>query len=243
MCKPSTRWIYGDPGFRGLLRTRGIEDLASLSSPSLGAYVTGHRSSWVRRLADEADVYYIKTYDYPTWKSRYRGVGRNTFLAISRPRREQRALTWLAENGFEAPRVRAVVESRVLGIGVGGTLLDGFLVRGVLVTDAWPGVPLSTLLPELDPNGQVAVLESLREFVSRLHASGFRDGNLDLRNILAREHDGTGWRFAKIDSPRFRLVRGRSQDDALASRDWQRLERDLATIGLALPGSTTDRAT
>jgi Lipopolysaccharide kinase (Kdo/WaaP) family len=237
MRKPSTRWIYGDPEFRTWLRGQGLENLAALSAPSLGEFVTGHRSSWVRRLPHGATAYYIKTYDYSTWKSRCRGVGRNTFLRASRPRRERRALNWLAEHGFAAPRVLAEVESRTLRAAAGG-----FLTRAVLVTEAWPGDPLSTLLPELATAArQSSVLVALEEFVAELHAAGFRDGNLDLRNILAR-HEGSTWRFAKIDSPRFVVVRRGTRVDARAIDDWRRLGRDLSELGLSLPASATGRS-
>jgi hypothetical protein len=134
------------------------------------------------------------------------------------------ALAWLIGAGFEAPRVRAVVESRVLGA----------LSRAVLVTEAWPGAPLSTLLPTLPTAQQSDLLAQLNAFVTRLHAAGFRDGNLDLRNLLARP-EGAAWEFAKIDSPRFRIVAPNLRDDVLARADWQRLAGSLREAGLEVP--------
>ncbi len=226
MLKLSTHWIYGDEDFRVRLAECGLSDLAALSSRSLGEHAAGHGTSWVRRWEDGATAYYIKTYNYPTWASRWRGVGRNTFLAESRPQWEQRALAWLANHGFSAPRVRAVIESRILG-----ALAGGFLTRGVLVTEAWDGKPLPNLLKDLPFDQHSEVIERLREFVIRLHTAGFRDRNLNLRNILGRQVDDR-WQFAKIDSPRFRLVTPGPAKDAWAQEDWQRLDLDLEEFAL-----------
>ncbi|MHC4853331.1 MAG: hypothetical protein ACYTF5_15055, partial [Planctomycetota bacterium] len=93
-------WIYVAPGFRERLRRAGLDNLEGLSDRALGEVVTDHPTTWVRRARiDTVDVY-IKTYDYPTWRDRGRGLGRNTALAPSRPAREHAALKWLQSHGF-----------------------------------------------------------------------------------------------------------------------------------------------
>ena len=225
--RSGSRWIYADEGFRSDLLRAGLNDLADVSSPDLGTPVTHHRSSWVRIWKTGSSTYYVKTYDYPTWRDRGRGIGRNTLLAPSRPRREQLALNWLQEHGFGGPRVRGVGESRSLGL----------LRRAVLVTEAWPGAPLADLLPRLDPTRRDQLLGCLTDFVLRLHRAGFRDRNLDLRNLLARTQEG-GWKIVKLDSPRFRIARSSDEKDRLARDDWRRLERSVEEIGLSLARRT-----
>lgn len=227
MFRASTYWICGDKDFQLRMAECGLSDIADLSSPSLGEHVASHATSWVRRWEDGPTAYYIKTYDYPTCTARFRGLGRNTFLAQSRPYREQKALRWLADHGFPVPQVRAVIESRFLR-----ALAGGFLLRGVLVTEAWQGEPLPVVLSSLSPEQCTEVLKPLHEFVTRLHTAGFRDRNMNLRNILARKN-GSGWQFVKIDSPRFRLVTPGPAKDVWTQEDWQRLNQDLASMGLS----------
>lgn len=216
------QWIYVAPGFREQLREAGLSSLERLSDRGLGGVITDQPSTWVRHARIASTDCYVKTYDYPTWRDRARGLGRNTALARSRPARELAALKWLRAHGFEAPAGLAVVEARQLG----------FLRRATLVTAAWPGRPLDQLLPELSDDDRHVLLGELRHLVERLHGAGFRDGNLDLRNLLARRNLGS-WEIAKIDSPRFRLVAAGQTLDRWARQDWQRLRDSLAAAGVA----------
>ena len=93
------------------------------------------------------------------------------------------ALRWLGEHRFPAPPVLAVAEERQLG----------FVRRAVLVTATWPGIALDRLLPTLPELDRRRLAEAVGAFVAALHLAGFRDGNLDLRNLLAAPVDG---RFA-----------------------------------------------
>jgi hypothetical protein len=216
------QWIYVAPGFQEQLREAALLSLAKLSDRGLGEVVTDQPTTWVRHARIGSTDCYIKTYDYPTWRDRFRGLGRNTALARSRPARELAALKWLQAHGFEAPVGLAVGEARRLG----------WLRRATLVTAAWPGRPLDQLLPELSDADRNLLLQELRRLVARLHGAGFRDGNLDLRNLLARRNLGS-WEIAKIDSPRFRLVAAGEALDRWARRDWQRLRDSLAAAGVA----------
>ena len=219
--KAPARWIYEAPGFRRELATAGLEQLAALSTRDLGEVVTDHRSSWVRRVSMGLREIYIKTYDYPTWTDRGRGLARNTALARSRPHREQAALCWLLDHGFPGPEPLVVLESRRLG----------FLRRAVLVTAAWPGQPADQVLAGLPPGDQRKLVAAVTAFLYRLHEAGFRDGNMDLRNLLARQ-ELDGWTLAKIDSPRHRLVAPGAASDRRARQDRERLRRSLRSAGL-----------
>ncbi len=210
--------------FAAALTSAEIGTLRALSSRSLGSVVTNCRSSWVRRHAIDAFTFFAKTYDYPSGKDRWRGIGRTTALAASRAERECRAYAWLAAEGFSCPRVLAWGEHRQ----------RGFLRRALIVTEAWPGKRVDSYLQELPRAEGETLLYAVIDFVERLHRRGFRDRNLDLRNILARPC-GDNWELCKVDSPRFRLVKHTRLDDPLATADWQRLQTSCAEAGHRLP--------
>ena len=65
-----------------------------------------------------------------------------------------------------------------------------------------------------------------------MHDLGFRDRNLDLRNLLLAD-DRSSLAIAKIDSPRHRLVRIGEPNDRLARADWTRLLPQLDAFGIA----------
>jgi len=193
----------------------------NLSDRRRGEVVTDHRSSWVRRMLDGTSTFYVKTYDYPTRRDRLRGAFRTTFLASSRAVREWQALAWLRTHGFPGPKPCGALELR----------RHGWLRRAVLVTESYPGEPMDSLLPTLPGADRDRLLTALEEFVARLHAAGFRDRNLDLRNLLARTTE-RGWELTVIDSPRHRLVAAGPAHDRAACADWNRLQRSLVEVGL-----------
>jgi hypothetical protein len=215
------RAVRSAPGAARALAAAGLDSLAALSSRALGTVVTDRRTSWVRRVDLDAYAIYVKTYDYGTTGGRVRGLFRTTWLAPGRALREWNALHWLRAHGFGAPEPLQVWTDRRLGV----------LRRAVLVTRAHPGRPLSELLPELASAERAALLAALEAFVAALHAAGFRDRNLDARNLLAERAAGS-WSLAKLDSPRHRLVAPGPADDRLARADWQRLADSLAALGL-----------
>jgi hypothetical protein len=135
---------------------------------------------------------------------------------------EAAALAWLQARGFPGPRVAGLVEWRRFGL----------LARALLVTEAWPGVALDTLLPTLSPDSRQHLAHALGRFVGALHRLGFRDRNLDLRNLLAAATADGGFLIAKIDSGRHRLVRPGPPRDRLARADWARLLPQLRPFGL-----------
>jgi hypothetical protein len=141
----------------------------------------------------------------------------------SRAAREFDALTWLAAHTSPAVLPCAVFEQRRCGL----------LVRAILVTLEGPGEPLDQVLPGFDTAARRVLAGALGRFVKRLHELGFRDGNLDLRNLLASRDERGGWQFVKIDSPRFRLRRPGPARDRWASADWHRLLPQLAAFGVA----------
>lgn len=209
-----------DPDRAGPGSARAAEDLLRRPDRDYGRPVTDGRSSWVRRLSFVETDCYAKVYDYPTWRDRLRGFGRNTALRPSRARREADALGWLRARGFAAPRAIAVAELRR------GPLLR----RALLVTEAWPGADLERLWPSLAAAERARVCSALARYVDALHEAGFRDRNLDPRNLLvSRDADG-GVTFAKIDSPRFRCRRPGAGDDRLRRQDLARLAAGLRRL-------------
>lgn len=219
--------IRTQPGFLETLRGAGFDALDRLAARDTGRVVTDHRSSWVRQTAIGPTNVYIKTYDYPTPADRRRGLGRTTCLARSRARREWDALEWLDAKGFSAPSPLLLAEARWLG----------WLHRALLVTEAWPGTRADEALAQLGPAARTDLVDALRAAIGRWHAAGFRDRNLDLRNLLV-DQDGSGqWRIAKIDSPRFRIRPAGNTKDALAAADWARFEAGLRAVA----GAGADR--
>ncbi|HEX5051535.1 MAG TPA: lipopolysaccharide kinase InaA family protein [Planctomycetota bacterium] len=200
-----------------------LPDPAALIDADLGAAVTEARSSRVRRLATDRGTVFVKVYEYVTWRSRLRDFGKRTGpLSRSRAAREFDALKWMRDRGVPAPEPLAVFEARRCG----------FLQCACLVTTAFPGEASDTLLPGLGAAERHELAEAIGRLVGTLHRLGFRDRNLDLRNLLA-QRTATGWIVAKIDSPRHRLARTGRRSDALTRADWRRLCPQLDAFGLA----------
>jgi hypothetical protein len=131
--------------------------------------------------------------------------------------------------GLPAPEPLAVGEVRRFGL----------LHRAILVTAAWPGDTVESLLrQDLPDRDRDALIEAVRRFVERLHELGFRDRNLDLRNLLARRDPAGVFEIAKLDSPRHRIVRAGRRDDRLASEDRERLGASFRSLGLELPAGS-----
>lgn len=106
------------------------------------------------------------------------------------------------------------------------------MARATLVTASFGGGAADQTLAEAPEAERRQLAEAIGAFVTRLHRSGFRDRNLDLRNLLIRR-DGDQLTIAKIDSPRHRIVAGNHTGDRLAEADWQRLLPQLAEYGVA----------
>lgn len=197
---------------------RHLPEESSLGSPSHGRVVTDHRSSWVRQLETPIGAAYVKTYRYGGWAHHLRSLGRRTApWSEGRATREFDALCWLREHGFGGPEPLLVVEQRRFG----------FLREATLVTVAAPGIDAAALLPTLDATTLQSAVAAITQFVQRLHAAGFRDGNLDLRNLLLRRTQ-QGFDVAKIDSPRYRIRPPGRRDDRWVRADWRRLQPQLA---------------
>ncbi|MFN3241421.1 MAG: lipopolysaccharide kinase InaA family protein [Planctomycetota bacterium] len=152
---------------------------------------------------------FVKTYDYPGWRDRTGNWGKWTApWRRSRAARECAAFRWLARHGFPTPGEYACFEWRTLG----------FVRRASLVTTAVAGTPADRWLAAADEPERRRLAARIGRFVRDLHERGFRDRNLDLRNLIV-----DGDRITKIDSPRHRVVAVGNPDDARAEADWQRL--------------------
>jgi len=220
-CKVLTTWDeeYARPVWRDTLSQADLTDVRRLSDRAIGQVVTDCRTSWVRRHRIGVLDFHIKTYDYPTRRDRRRGWFRTTWMAPSRAAREHQALRWLLGQGFAAPEPILRIEVR----------RRGQLRRACLVTATWPGESLAQFADPLPTD----LVDAVRQEVDRLHRAGFRDGNLDRRNVLVRRAGGqgegarSGWEVAFLDSPKFHLRSpttgpGRP-DDSACRRDRERL--------------------
>ena len=202
---------------------RGLPPVEQLSDRGTGICVVDHRSSWVRRVASSQSDVFIKTYQYASWGRRLGNWGKWTApTRPSRAAREWQALTWLRANGFAATEPLACLEWRQFG----------FLAQATLLTAAYDGEAADCVLPESSTARQRQIAIAIGRLVGALHRLGFRDRNLDLRNLLVQQRDDN-ITIAKIDSPRFRLVRPGDHDDRLCKADWQRLLPQLAELQLA----------
>lgn len=223
----STRIPTPDRRIRGGAKL--TEALRALARPDLGERgcgrpVTDHRSTWVRVITSASQEYYVKTYDYPTTADQWRGALRNTGpWNRSRAAREFDAMAWMRLHAVPSATPVGVLEARRFG----------FLRRAILLTEGFVGASVASLLPELASTDREALGTAIGALVGRLHALGFRDRNLDTRNLLATRNGNGPWCVVKIDSPRFVLRRPGAADDALAAADWARLLPQLEPFGIA----------
>lgn len=196
--------------------------VAALAQGGEGERVAGSRSSWVVRMRRGAIDCHVKTYVYPGLRDRARGWFRNTLLAPSRAEREAAAAHWLLAHGFAAARPLVLAEQR----GFSGLRI------AVVATETVTGERLDRWLATVDDGRRRDVLRALAAWIEELHGAGFRDRNLDLRNLILLPGDRP--RFAKLDSPRFVIARSKGPD-ALSRADVGRLTASLAAVGLAWP--------
>jgi hypothetical protein len=209
-------------------RGRDLPAVDAIWRREVGEVVTDHRSSWVRRLSTPMGTVYVKTYEYPTWSDRWSALPRWTGpWARSRAAAEFDALAWLARQDLPGATPLAALEWRRWGC----------LGRATLITAACTGRPVSELMPELGGDDRRALARAIGVFVGRVHALGFRDRNLDLRNLVAHRQRGA-WTVAKIDSPRHRLRPPGSARDRLVRDDWRRLLPQLEAFGVAVDART-----
>ena len=205
-----------------LVGDASADALATLARGTEGERVVGSRSSWVVRMRRGAMDCHVKTYVYPGLRDRVRGWFRTTLLAPSRAEREVAAARWLLARGFAAARPLLLAEQR----GFSGVRV------AVVATETVVGERLDQWLPVVDESRRRDVLRALAAWVEELHGAGFRDRNLDLRNLILLPGDRR--RFAKVDSPRFVITKSKGPD-ALSRADVARLTASLAAIGLAWP--------
>ncbi|MCY2958035.1 MAG: phosphotransferase [Planctomycetota bacterium] len=216
--------IIGAPQLANLLAELGLCTAFELSDKALGVPITTSRSTWVRQHTASTGSYFVKTYDYPSAWSQCRGWLRNTGpLCRSRAASEAKALIWLKGHGLPAPRPVVVLESRRFTL----------LTMAVVVTTAFPGCSLDHLLPTLPMHRRLHLAKQLGCYIRHLHQLGFRDRNLDLRNLLARELPDQSFELTKIDSGRHRIVPPGHAEDRLTRADWARLLPQLAQFGIA----------
>jgi len=185
-----------------------------LGERQFGEIVTDGRSSWVRKALCPVGEIYVKTYEYSTWVDRLRPTWRSTGpWRRSRAAAEFDALAWMQGHQIPSARPLAVWEQRQCG----------WLCRAMLLTAAWPGQPLATWLEKLTVAEARPLAAAVGSAVARLHTLGFRDRNLDARNLLAASGPHGDWLVAKIDSPRHFLRQPGPPADRAAAADWRRL--------------------
>ena len=199
-----------------------------LTARSFGSTVVHHRSSWVNRICVDSLDAFIKTYKYMSWNDKLGNLAKWTApCRRSRAAREWLALTWLNSHDLPTAKPLACWESRHFG----------FVQQASLLTANFDGEAADQVFANANEAKRSAVAKAIGAFVVTLHGKGFRDRNLDLRNLLIRQDNGQ-ITIAKIDSPRFQLVRplspsAGSPKDRLADADWQRLLPQLAKFGVA----------
>lgn len=218
----ASRALLGGAQLSALAASLALPSIRGLGDPTLGEAISTSRSSWVRQVRIGSARYYVKTYVYRGLVRQLRAAPRNAPFCQSRAAREAAALTWLRDHGLGAPKPVAVWEERRWWL----------LETALLVTEAWPGPDLGILLPTLSREQQLAVGGALGRFVGTLHRLGFRDRNLDLRNLLACARADGSFEIAKIDSGRFRLRPPGATGDRLARADWRRLLAQLEPFRL-----------
>ena len=205
-----------------------LPDWNRLACRAIGETVTDRRSSWVRRVPSDRGDVFVKCYAYDGWRDRTSNLGRWTApWRRSRAAREAAAFAWLRDHGFAAPELVACAEWRTFG----------FVRLAALLTSALPGRATDAWLSgdDLAPGARDALVAAVVGEITRLHAAGFRDGNLDLRNLIAAPDDDArgGWRVATIDSPKHRIVAAGARADRRTRADWRRLLPQLRAHGVS----------
>jgi tRNA A-37 threonylcarbamoyl transferase component Bud32 len=179
-------------GQSGRDQEAGAERVFEAIARAPAALIKAHRTGDVATIAAEDSPFGVATVRkrlwYPTCRDRLRGVLRTTALARSRVAGEAASLARLAALDLQPDLLLAFGERRRRGF-----LLDSFLCT------RWLRVrPLDQLLrEERDPAEREAWLTRLGRFVGRMHAAGFVDRDLHLRNLLA----GADGLLVKVDSP------------------------------------------
>lgn len=142
-------------------------------------------------------------------------------------------MQWMQRQGLPTATPLAVWEQRSFG----------WLTRAILLTEAWQGQAVANLLTVLPAAAAEQLAAAVGMAVARLHQLGFRDRNLDARNLLARRTPDGAWMVAKIDSPRHFLRSPGPPADRAAAADWQRLlpqfpepkHREVALMAAGVP--------
>jgi hypothetical protein len=179
-----------------------------------------HRTGDVARVAAADGPFGVawvrKRLWYPTPGDRLRGMLRTTFLAPSRVEREAGNLERLAGFGLQPRLLLAFGERRS----------KGFLLDSFLCTRALDALSLEVVLrEEREPQRRRRRLAALGSFAGGLHARGFVDRDLHLRNFLAAA-DGA---LAKVDSP-FGGIAPRWRRGRLQRRELDRLRAELSAL-------------
>jgi hypothetical protein len=211
-------WLSQDRSWQLDPQGRQLRALLTPSGTELARHRTGDVAILEPSQSDFACRAVRKTYLYPSWRDRFRGAFRNTFLASSRAFREVRNLERLADLGIN-PR---------LALAAGELQTWGFLQIGVLWTRWWPSQDLAALLPVQQPAARLDLLQQLGAFVRGFHDQGYVDRDFHLRNVL-RTADGE---FGKIDCPRGNFPAGPLLGVGIR-RDLSDLRADIAAFGAA----------
>jgi tRNA A-37 threonylcarbamoyl transferase component Bud32 len=224
------------PEWQELLRQRGLLSVEAVYQLREGAVLKGGAATELRRLELRDDkqtrVLFIKKYWYPTFKLRWSGFYRGTFLGTSKVRREFENLARLREWGLDAPAPVAYGEER----------RNRWLYRSYLISEGVPSpMPLDLFIRDVLPTmparerrrQQTELLQRLADYTRRMHEHHFVHHDYFWRNILLSERSLE--HFFLIDSHKGRCwkswaeLQGRAKDlatlDSPAPRFFRRSER------------------
>lgn len=227
----ATYQLWTEAPYRESLRAVGLARMSEILAYTGGRVVAWSRTTDTTFVPSGTDGsgFFLKRYLFPTWRSRWRGALRGTFVGRHRAEVEARLIREMRELGL--PAVRPVA--------VGCRRVGHFVTASVLITEAVPGaMNLTQAVLELaagricfSPLARRRTIAALANYVADLHSAGYRHGQLFWRNILIRSAPGGDSEFFFLD-PRPRPAR-------LASRRDDAWLRELAQLNASALAFTT----
>jgi tRNA A-37 threonylcarbamoyl transferase component Bud32 len=213
----STAKLIVAPEWQTVFQSHGFNSVAALYTHEGGDVLKRSPTTEVRRLTLADRTVFLKKYWSNTFRQRWSGALRGSFFGKPKVRREYENLQRLREWGLNAPAPVAYGEER----------RGGWLVRSLLVSEAIlnPVTLDDLIVNHLPPNRRTELIESLADYVRRLHQHQFVHCDLYWRNIILSGQSFDA--FNLIDSHKGHTWRAGHEQNARAE--------DLATLDAPAP--------
>lgn len=159
------------PEWQPLLKSHGLDNAEAIFNCTAGTTIKAGKNTEVRRLELDGRTLFLKKYLYPTFRLRWSGATRGTFLGISKAHREFQNLQNLRQWELDAPAPIAYCEERRCR----------WLYRSALLSEGIPN-PVSLDVFIRGPRGNL--INRLADYTRRMHKHRFVHHDYFWRNIL-----------------------------------------------------------